>query len=84
MLLDSILKLHDKVQNMKLGPNREAEIEQLEQTRLRRLPLAISSGGHDFGAPEPQPLPEPDHPAVAVPGRTWRGAARTAGPARLA
>ena len=26
MLLDSIVKLHDKIQNMKLGPNREAEI----------------------------------------------------------
>ncbi len=63
MLLDSILKLHDKIQNMKLGPNREAEIEQLEQTRLRRLPLAVSSGGHDFSRPEPQPaLPEPAPP----------------------
>src|SRR5260370_4866310 len=47
MLLDAIVKLHDKIQNMKLGANREAEIEELEQARLRRLPLA--QGGH--GAP---------------------------------
>ena len=40
MLLDSIVKLHDKFQNMKLGANREAEIEELEQARLRRLPLS--------------------------------------------
>jgi NADH-quinone oxidoreductase subunit B len=40
MLLDAIVKLHDKIQNMKLGANREAEIEELEQARLRRLPLA--------------------------------------------
>jgi NADH-quinone oxidoreductase subunit B len=46
MLLDSIVKLHDKIQNMKLGPNREAEIEELEQARLRRLPLAVKAGGH--------------------------------------
>jgi NADH-quinone oxidoreductase subunit B len=39
MLLDSIVKLHDKIQNMKLGVNREREIEELEQARLRRLPL---------------------------------------------
>jgi NADH-quinone oxidoreductase subunit B len=39
MLLDAIVKLHDKIQNMKLGANREAEIEELEQARLRRLPL---------------------------------------------
>jgi NADH-quinone oxidoreductase subunit B len=45
MLLDSILKLHDKIQNMKLGANREAEIEELEQARLRRLPLAVKPGG---------------------------------------
>jgi len=43
MLLDSILKLHDKIQNTKLGANREAEIEELEQARLRRLPLARGS-----------------------------------------
>ena len=39
MLLDAILKLHDKIQNMKLGANREKQITELEQARLRRLPL---------------------------------------------
>jgi NADH-quinone oxidoreductase subunit B len=39
MLLDSILKLHDKIQNMKLGVNREQQITDLEEARLRRLPL---------------------------------------------
>ncbi|MEY9215106.1 NADH-quinone oxidoreductase subunit B [Thermobifida halotolerans] len=39
MLLDAVLKLHDKVQNTKLGVHREREIEELEQRRLRTLPL---------------------------------------------
>jgi NADH-quinone oxidoreductase subunit B len=39
MLLDAILKLHDKIQNVKIGAHREAEIEELEQAGLRRLPL---------------------------------------------
>ena len=47
MLLDSILKLHDKIQNMKLGVDREREIEELEQARLRRLPLAVNLRGQD-------------------------------------
>jgi NADH-quinone oxidoreductase subunit B len=41
MLLDAILKLHDKIQNMKLGADRQAEITELEQARLRRLPLTV-------------------------------------------
>ena len=45
MLLDSIVKLHDKIQNMKLGANREAEITELEQARLRRLPSAVKVSG---------------------------------------
>jgi NADH-quinone oxidoreductase subunit B len=45
MLLDSILKLHDKIQNMKLGVNRDKEITELEQARLRRLPLLPSLSG---------------------------------------
>ena len=40
MLLDAIVKLHDKIQNMKLGANRERQITELEQARLQRLPLA--------------------------------------------
>ena len=39
MLLDSIVKLHDRIQNMKLGVNREREVTELEEARLRRLPL---------------------------------------------
>jgi NADH-quinone oxidoreductase subunit B len=42
MLLDAILKLHDKIQNMKLGVDRDKEITELEQARLRRLPLLPS------------------------------------------
>jgi NADH-quinone oxidoreductase subunit B len=45
MLLDAIVKLHDKIQNMKLGANREAEVKELEQARLRRLPLTQGTGG---------------------------------------
>jgi len=44
MLLDAILKLHDKIQNMKLGADRRAEIEELEEARLRRLPLVQAAG----------------------------------------
>ena len=40
MLLDAIVKLHDKIMNMKLGVNREREVTELEEARLRRLPLA--------------------------------------------
>ena len=39
MLLDAIVKLHDKIQNMKLGANRDRQITELEEARLRRLPL---------------------------------------------
>src|SRR5262249_14122603 len=49
MLLDSIVKLHDKIQNMKLGVNRERQIEELEQARLRRLPL-VSTTSQSPGA----------------------------------
>src|SRR5579859_6463368 len=34
MLLDSILKLHDRIQNMKLGKNRQRQITELERARL--------------------------------------------------
>jgi NADH-quinone oxidoreductase subunit B len=49
MLLDSILKLHDKIQNMKLGMDREVEVQELEQARLRRLPLAADLAGVQAG-----------------------------------
>jgi coenzyme F420-reducing hydrogenase gamma subunit len=60
MLLDAIVKLHDKIQNMKLGANRVAEIEELEQARLRRLPLSVGSAVHHLG-----PAPASGLPAAA-------------------
>jgi NADH-quinone oxidoreductase subunit B len=60
MLLDAIVKLHDKIQNMKLGANRVAEIEELEQARLRRLPLSVGAGAHHLG-----PAPASGPPAAA-------------------
>jgi NADH-quinone oxidoreductase subunit B len=39
MLLDAIIKLHDKIGNAKLGSQRKKEIEELETARLRQLPL---------------------------------------------
>jgi NADH-quinone oxidoreductase subunit B len=49
MLLDAILKLHDKIQNAKLGPDRQKEITQLERAQLRRLPLAGAPAGPPAG-----------------------------------
>src|SRR5713226_9102624 len=43
MLLDSILKLHDKIQNMKLGVNRQKELTELEQARLGLRPLHVAA-----------------------------------------
>jgi len=34
MLMDAIIKLHDKIQNMKLGLDREREVTELEEARL--------------------------------------------------
>jgi NADH-quinone oxidoreductase subunit B len=39
MLVDSILKLHDKIMNMKLGRDRERQITELEEARLALPPL---------------------------------------------
>jgi NADH-quinone oxidoreductase subunit B len=41
MLMDSILKLHDKIMNMKLGADRDEEITELEEARLKLLPLHV-------------------------------------------
>ena len=41
MLIDSIVKLHDKIQNMKLGVNRQREITELEEASLRRHPIHL-------------------------------------------
>jgi hypothetical protein len=43
MLLDSIVKLHDKIMNMKLGKNRDHEITELENARLGLAPLHLTS-----------------------------------------
>jgi NADH-quinone oxidoreductase subunit B len=43
MLLDSILKLHDKIMNMKLGANRDRQITELENARLGLSPLHMAS-----------------------------------------
>src|SRR3984957_19425492 len=42
MLLDSILKLHDKIMNMKLGKNRDHQITELEEARLGLTPLHLA------------------------------------------
>src|SRR5258706_3843734 len=60
MLLDSILKLHDRIQNMKLGVNREREITELEQAGLRRVPLLPGLQGPAGGF---LPLPHHQPPA---------------------
>jgi NADH-quinone oxidoreductase subunit B len=39
MLLDAIVKLHDKVRNTKLGAHRRAQIVAEERARLTGLPL---------------------------------------------
>jgi NADH-quinone oxidoreductase subunit B len=44
MLFDSILKLHDKIMNTKLGKNRDREITELENARLGLSPLYLASG----------------------------------------
>jgi NADH-quinone oxidoreductase subunit B len=64
MLLDAIVKLHDKIQNMKLGANREREIRELEQARLRRLPLTVSLP-RQIQAEHTQPAQAPPGPAEA-------------------
>ena len=43
MLLDAILKLHDKIMNMKLGKNRDRQITELEEARLSLPPLHVAS-----------------------------------------
>jgi NADH-quinone oxidoreductase subunit B len=44
MLIDAILKLHDKVKGGKLGAHRAAEIEQQETDALRALPTSEMRG----------------------------------------
>jgi NADH-quinone oxidoreductase subunit B len=44
MLLDAILKIHEKAQNKKLGVNREREIDELEQIALAATPTSDMKG----------------------------------------
>jgi NADH-quinone oxidoreductase subunit B len=50
MLMDSIFKLHDKIMNSKLGPDRDRQITELEQVRLNMLPLHVTAGINDPGS----------------------------------
>jgi NADH-quinone oxidoreductase subunit B len=43
MLMDSILKLHDKIMNTKLGKDRQHQITELEEARLGMQPLHLAS-----------------------------------------
>jgi NADH-quinone oxidoreductase subunit B len=44
MLIDAILKLHDQVQHTKLGANRLAQINELEEAGLNALPTSQMKG----------------------------------------
>jgi hypothetical protein len=43
MLMDSIVKLHDKIMTMKLGKSRDRQITELENARLGLSPLHVMS-----------------------------------------
>jgi NADH-quinone oxidoreductase subunit B len=45
--MDAILKLHDKIENMKLGIDRDEEITELDAARLKMLPLHVTAGVSD-------------------------------------
>ena len=87
MLLDSIVKLHDKIQNMKLGANREAEIDragagpaaaaaagrQRRRARLRPGPARGPALARARAPPWPF-LAQPEaqpEPAPPARGRSW-------------
>src|SRR5919204_4983036 len=44
MLMDSIFKLHDKIMNMKLGQDRQQQITEQEDARLKALPTIEMKG----------------------------------------
>jgi NADH-quinone oxidoreductase subunit B len=70
MLLDSILKLHDKILNMKLGVDRQNEITELEQARLRRLPLVAGlRGSASDSSAAAGPAPSSTAPSGTGPGQ---------------
>ena len=45
-----LFRSHDKILNMKLGPDRDEEITELEDARLNMLPLHVSAGINDLGS----------------------------------
>jgi NADH-quinone oxidoreductase subunit B len=59
MLIDAIVKLHDRIENTKLGKNRDRQITELEEAQLARLPL------HTQALPAGQLLQLGDRPAEA-------------------
>jgi NADH-quinone oxidoreductase subunit B len=60
MLIDAIVKLHDRIEVMKLGKNRDRQITELEEARLARLPL------HTQALPADQLLQLGTRPAVVT------------------
>ena len=73
MLLDSIVKLHDKIMNMKLGKNRDRQITELENARLACPrctcpPPRDRSCERPGAAPAPQAGAEETHGAQAAQG----------------
>src|ERR1700690_1222461 len=50
MLIDAILKLHDRIEEGKLGKNREDQIPELEQVRLNMPPLHVAPEIKDRGS----------------------------------
>jgi NADH-quinone oxidoreductase subunit B len=44
MLIDAILKLHDQIQQGKLGANRSQQIQELEANALLALPTGDRKG----------------------------------------
>jgi NADH-quinone oxidoreductase subunit B len=64
MLMDSIMKLHDKIWNMKLGKERQREITQEEHERLALAPIRVTVPAGDSPALLPlgeQPLERGEH-----------------------
>jgi NADH-quinone oxidoreductase subunit B len=55
MLMDAIVKLHDRIENMKLGVNRERQITELEEARLRPGVVSENKGN---GPVRHNPLPD--------------------------
>ena len=59
MLLDAILKLHDKIQEMPLGVNREEAIGEAEEAALKALPDHRDEGAAAVSDAERHPSDRP-------------------------